>query len=222
MERKVEKTRAVELEKDLINRILREATKAIDEVRDISSLNRVAKIYFKRLDQMPKNPDIVPLKVGIIGELYVVMEPFVNMNLEVELGRLGVEVRRTRTTFFSEWTSLGSYLNVLDNEKRKLQKFAAPYLKRDVGGHGLESVGEKVRLSREYDGLIHLAPLTCMPESIAENIMLSTRENIPVLTIRCDEQLSQSGLITRIEAFVDLLEWRRKKGAKACALPSRH
>ena len=211
LERKVEKTRAVELERGLSDRIFREATQAIDEAMNLSSLKQVAKEYFKKLDQMPRNTEVVPLKVGIIGELYVVMEPFVNVNLEVELGKLGVEVRRTRTTFFSEWTNLGSYLNILDSEKKKLQKFAYPYLKRDVGGHGLESVGEKIRLARVYDGLVHLAPFTCMPESIAQNIMLNTEEDIPVLTILCDEQLGQVGMLTRVEAFVDLLEWRRKR-----------
>jgi predicted nucleotide-binding protein (sugar kinase/HSP70/actin superfamily) len=211
LERKVEKTRAVELEKGSTERIFHEAIQAIDAVADLTSLKRVVKEYFGKLDQMPKNPEIVPLKVGIIGELYVVMEPFTNINLEVELGKLGVEVRRTRTTFFSEWTNLGSYLNVLDSEKKKLQKFARPYLRRDVGGHGLESVGEKIRLAPEYDGLVHLAPFTCMPEAIAQNIMLTTKEDIPVLTILCDEQLGKAGLLTRVEAFVDLLEWRRRK-----------
>jgi predicted nucleotide-binding protein (sugar kinase/HSP70/actin superfamily) len=72
-------------------------------------------------------------------------------------------------------------------------------------------VGEKIRLAPEYDGLVHLAPFTCMPEAIAQNIMLTTKEDIPVLTILCDEQLGKAGLLTRVEAFVDLLEWRRRK-----------
>jgi hypothetical protein len=40
--------------------------------------------------------------------------------------------------------------------------------------------------------------------------MPSTRENIPVLTILCDEQMTKPGMLTRIEAFVDLLERRRR------------
>ena len=137
------------------------------------------------------------------------MEPFSNMDLERELGKMGCEVKRTRTTFFSEWVSPLSYLNVLDREKERLKRYASPYMRHDVGGHGLESVGEKVRLSGKMDGLIHLAPFTCMPEAIAHNIMMRTREDIPVLTIYCDEELAKSSLITRLEAFVDLLRWRR-------------
>jgi predicted nucleotide-binding protein (sugar kinase/HSP70/actin superfamily) len=179
---------------------------------DLASLKQTVKLYFQQIDQIPKDHLAQPLKVGIIGELYAVMEPFVNMNIEDELGKRGVEVRRTKTTFFSEYTRLGSALNVLDNEKKKLWKFASPYLARDVGGHGLESVGEKVRFANAgYDGLIHIAPFTCMPEAIAQNIMLTTKKHIPVLTFVCDEHSEQTGMLTRIEAFVDLLYWRRKR-----------
>jgi predicted nucleotide-binding protein (sugar kinase/HSP70/actin superfamily) len=52
---------------------------------------------------------------------------------------------------------------------------------------------------------------TCMPEIVAQNIMPSTKENIPVLTILCDEQLGKPGMLTRLEAFVDLLKYRRDK-----------
>jgi predicted nucleotide-binding protein (sugar kinase/HSP70/actin superfamily) len=40
--------------------------------------------------------------------------------------------------------------------------------------------------------------------------MPSTKENIPVLTILCDEQIAKAGVLTRLEAFVDLLERKRR------------
>ena len=64
--------------------------------------------------------------------------------------------------------------------------------------------------AKEYDGIIHLAPFTCMPEIVAQNIMLTTKEDIPVLTILCDEQIAKPGVLTRLEAFVDLLERKRR------------
>ncbi|MDO8687838.1 MAG: hypothetical protein Q7K41_04540, partial [Dehalococcoidales bacterium] len=51
---------------------------------------------------------------------------------------------------------------------------------------------------------------TCMPEIIAQNIMPKTKENIPVLTILCDEQTTRTGMLTRLEAFVDLLASKRR------------
>jgi predicted nucleotide-binding protein (sugar kinase/HSP70/actin superfamily) len=212
LERKVEKLRPIEMIKGQTNNIYRKARQAIDDAPDLRSLKQVTRHHFDELDRMPKNLGYSPLRVGIVGELYVVMDPFINMDLEVKLGMMGVEVRRTKTTFFSEWTNFGAYISVLDSEKNKLQKYARPYLKRDVGGHGLETVGEKVRLGQEgYDGLVHLAPFTCMPEAIAQNVMINTREDIPVLTLLCDEQMGEAGMTTRLEAFIDLIERRRRQ-----------
>ncbi len=204
------------MEKGAADRVFDQAIRAIEEAPDIISVKEVVAEYSEKLNQIPINSQITPLKVGIVGEIYIVMEPFVNMNLEKELGKLGVEVRRTKSTAASEWARLGSF-NVLNEEKKRLKKFAFPYLKRDISGHGLESLAEKVRLSREgYDGIIHLMPFTCMPEAVAANIMPSTKENIPVLTILCDEQMAKAGFLTRLEAFVDLLKWRRRQRDNIC------
>jgi predicted nucleotide-binding protein (sugar kinase/HSP70/actin superfamily) len=167
--------------------------------------------YQENIKQLPQDWETETLKIGIIGEIYVVTQPFANQNLEVELGRLGVEVRRTRSTFLSEYVRFSTYLNVLSNEKKKPSGLARPYMKRDVGGHGQESVAEKVLLAREgFDGLVHVMPFTCMPEVMAQNILPLTKEDIPVLTVICDEQMAQPALRTRLEAFTDLLRRRRR------------
>jgi len=208
IERVVQKVRPVERIKGTANKLFTKAIKAIDNADDYNALKKVQVDYINQLNQVAKD-NIQPLIVGIIGEFYVILEPFSNLDVESELGKLGVEVRRT--TFISEWTKFSLFLNPLGmNEKDRIHKAALPYLKRDVGGDGWESVGEKVLHAKEYDGLIHLAPFTCMPEIVAQNIMPSTKENIPVLTILCDEQIAKPGMLTRLEAFVDLLERRRR------------
>jgi len=210
IERVVQKVRPVERIKGTANRLYAKAIKAIDKADDYATLKKVQTDYIDQLNQVTKDNQAQPLIVGITGEFYVVLEPFSNLDVESELGKLGVEVRRT--TFISEWTKFSLFLNPLGvNEKDRIHKAALPYLKRDIGGDGWESVGEKVLHAKEYDGLIHLAPFTCMPEIIAQNIMPSTKENIPVLTILCDEQIAKPGMLTRLEAFVDLLERKRRK-----------
>ena len=209
IERVVQKVRAVEQVKGTANRLLAKAVKAIDQADDYNTLNKVRMDYIDQLNQISKDGQTQPLIVGITGEIYVMLEPFSNLDVESELGKLGVETRRT--LFLSEWTKFSFFLNSLGlNEKARIHKAALPYLKRDVGGDGWESVGEKVLYAKEYDGLIHLAPFTCMPEIIAQNIMPATKENIPVLTILCDEQMAKPGMLTRLEAFVDLMEWKRR------------
>jgi len=210
IERVVQKVRPIERIKGAANKLFARAVEAIDQADSHGTLKKVQRDSLTRLDQVVKDTQTRPLIVGITGEFYVLLEPFSNLDVERELGKLGVEVRRT--TFISEWTKFSLFLNPLGmNEKDRIHKAALPYLKRDVGGDGWESVGEKVLHANEYDGLIHLAPFTCMPEIVAENIMLKTKETIPVLTILCDEQLAKPGMLTRLEAFVDLLWHRRRK-----------
>jgi predicted nucleotide-binding protein (sugar kinase/HSP70/actin superfamily) len=211
IERTVQKVRPREHVKGTANQIYSKAIKAIDQADNYLALKKVQADFLAQLNHVPIDTTTQPLVVGISGEIYVLLEPFSSFDIESELGKLGVEVRRA--IFGSEWTKFSLFLNPLGmNEKAKVHKAAFPYLKRDIGGDGWESVGEKVLHSGEYDGIIHLAPFTCMPEIIAQNIMPKTKENIPVLTIVCDEQITKTGMLTRLEAFVDLLERKRRAG----------
>ena len=209
IERMAQKVRPVELVKGTASQLYNQAVIAIDKADEYDTLKKVGKDFINRMNQVPRDEKAQPLLVGITGEFYVLLEPFSSFDIEQELGRLGVEVRRS--TFVSEWTKFSFFLNPFGvNEKSRIHKAALPYLKRDVGGDGWESVGEKVLHAAEYDGIVHLAPFTCMPEIIAQNIMPSTREKIPVLTILCDEQIAKAGVLTRLEAFVDLLVRKRR------------
>jgi len=209
IERLVQKVRPVEMVRGTANQLFYKAIQAIDKADDYKTLKQVKAEYIDQLNQVPRNSHIQPLVVGIVGEFYVVLEPFSNFDVEDELGKLGVEVRRT--LFASEWTKFTFFLNPLGiNEKDRIHRAALPYLKRDIGGDGWESIGEKVLHAGEYDGLVHLIPFTCMPEIMAQNIMPKTQEHIPVLPILCDEQITKTGMLTRLEAFVDLLERRRR------------
>lgn len=200
----------MELSKGTASALLGKAVADIDRADDYRALKKVEKDYAEQLQEVPRDGQAKPLIVGVIGEFYVLLEPFSSFDIESELGKLGVDVRRT--TFISEWTKLSYLFNPFGSgERRRVHRAAMPYLKRDVGGDGWESVGEKVLLAGKYDGIVHLAPFTCMPEIIARNIMPRTKEEIPVLTVLCDEQMAKTGLVTRLEAFVDLLARRRRR-----------
>ena len=206
LEQLVHRMRAVERTKGTVNRLFQEAQEAIDQAGTWASLKELEKEYAGRLTALPQDPQAQPLLVGVVGETYVLMDPFASRDLESELGKLGVEVRRRN--FASRWLRPGV---VSSGWKEEAHRAALPYLKRSVGGEGWESVGEKVLCSRDYDGMVHLLPFTCMPEIIAQNILPSVKEDIPVLTLICDEQTGKQGMLTRLEAFVDLLNRRRQR-----------
>ena len=94
----------------------------------------------------------------------------------------------------------------------------------DVGGHGQESVGEAVRAGMcGMDGAVHLFPFTCMPEIIAQSILVKVSDDldIPVLSMMISEQTGVAGLRTRLEAFCDFLAGRRHKSDKLLSVTGR-
>lgn len=150
-----------------------------------------------------------PLRIGIIGEIYTILDPYSSMDIEEELGRLGVEV--DRSFYLSGWIA-NHILRGLASGYRSIKSYphlAKPYLSHFVGGHGQATVGAAVKFSQEgVDGIIHLFPLTCMPEIVAASILPKVQETYktPLMTLVVDEHTGKVGMQTRLEAFVDLLE----------------
>lgn len=152
------------------------------------------------------------LKVGVIGEIYTILEPYVSMEVEKELGNLGVLV--DRSIYLSGWVGQHVFRGLAQGYKpiKPYYSLAKPYLNHFVGGHAVESVGAAVKYAREgYDGLVQLLPLGCMPEIVAASILPKVQEDygIPIMTLTVDEHTGKAGILTRVEAFVDLLERSR-------------
>lgn len=160
----------------------------------------------KVLGQVPIDAEREVLKIGIIGEIYVVLEPAVNFDLQITLGEMGVYA--DRSIWLTQWTKD----NTLSDGEKDVRQAARPYLNELIGGHGINSVGETVLYARKgFDGVVQLAPFSCIPEIVAKGILPRvTRDlGIPVLTLFIDEQTGKEGVRTRLEAFVDLL-WQRR------------
>lgn len=155
-----------------------------------------------------------PLHIGLVGEIYTVLEPAANYNICRILGRLNVQVHRS--IYISQWVNdhlLGGFLKKSD--KKKIIQSAKPYLNYWVGGHGRETVGCTVDFARKgLDGIIQIGPLTCMPEIVAQSILpvVSEKEGIPCMTLWFDELAGTAGMVTRVEAFVDMIRRRQIKG----------
>ena len=101
LERLVHKIRAIERDKGKATQIYRDAIKAVDSARDYRTLKSVKREYTQKLTDLPTISSASPLKIGVIGEFFVVVDHFANMDIEIELGKLGVEVKRPQSVL--EW-----------------------------------------------------------------------------------------------------------------------
>ena len=98
-------------------------------------------------------------------------------------------------------------------ERQKLLRLARPYLNYDVGAECNFSVAEAILAAKQgYDGVVHVYPFSCMPETNAATVLASIGEDldIPVLSLALDRQDMGLRIDTLLEAYVDIMRWRNK------------
>ncbi|MEE3349340.1 MAG: hypothetical protein VZR09_04800 [Candidatus Gastranaerophilaceae bacterium] len=206
-------TRPREINKGEAERCYKKWYEIIRDTTSVRDCKKLKKQVIEDFKKIPIDEDKIVPKVYLLGEFFVLLDPFTNQEIEKTLGDLGVEVQRQ--IFFSDWLEhvlQPSIFYKKESHRERCVRYAKDYMKRAIGGECLETVGDTVYAAKNnIDGIIHIMPFSCMPEIVAQNILpkVSRNENIPILELVLDEQTGKAGNITRIEAFVDLV--MRKK-----------
>jgi predicted nucleotide-binding protein (sugar kinase/HSP70/actin superfamily) len=149
------------------------------------------------------------LKIAVIGDIYTLNEDVINNNIFERLSDLGV--------YSEKAISLKAFSGItlsLDPEDIVLTKRAREYMRHNVGAFAQDTIKNAIRYAEKgFHGLIHIYPFSCMPEITVRNILpkVSSDYDIPILYLPIDEQTGDAGFTTRVEAFVDLIQIRKKK-----------
>lgn len=217
LEKELKIRRAHEINKDEFNHCWDEIVRLYKSCYNMKDLKAAHKKAWEMFDAVPTH--IVPqqerTRIGIVGEIYVIMESSTNLDIEQRLNDMGVEV--TNVQYISDWVRhhiLPRRLN--RSESWKMWDKAEQYKSCKCGGHDMENTGHIIDFAEKgYDGVIHLMPFGCLPELITRSMIpkLSEQLHMPILSVSLDEQLGEANLQTRLEAFVDLC--RSKKHEKA-------
>ncbi|WP_265444892.1 CoA protein activase [Acetivibrio straminisolvens] len=214
LERLAFKIRPRELIKGSTDRIYENFQRTVVDVKGSQEILKLVENTKNQLLKLEIDKDFMPLKVGIVGEIYTTIDSYTSFNIDSILGNMGVEVYRANT--ISGWIIEHILKAVVPFTKDKgYAEAAKPYLGTMIGGHAQETIGNTVIYAQNgFDGIIQIYPLTCMPEIVAESILPAVERdyNIPILTLIIDEMTGEAGYMTRIEAFVDLLNKRRERG----------
>lgn len=191
------------------------AIKIVDEAMNTRQMNRAKKLAFAEMDKTQIDPKREVLHVDITGEIYLVCDKFSNQDIVKELGKMGVQTRKSLTvSSFLKDAIIPKLFRKGETHLQRANRLAKPYLMRDIGGDALECVSDVAYANeRGIDGIIHISPFTCMPEIMSQNIFPKMRENcdVPILPLIMDEQSGKAGYLTRLEAFVDLMRRRKRK-----------
>lgn len=178
-----------------------------------SSIRNIISRARRRFAAIPTNGRARALRVKLVGESYCVIEPFINFDVIARLGEMGVMVDPFLTAH--RWLGFHGF-RIGKNEVRRMRTLSAPYWRYCVGGEDQNSVGQLLLAAQQgFDGVIHVHPFGCMPGTVVQPTMAkAAREaGIAYLPLSIDEHSSETGVITRLEAFASLLEKRRRSHA---------
>lgn len=224
LEKKLKIQRAYEINSGDYDRAWNKIVKMFekcDTVHDVHEANKKAEAMF---DAIPKRvvAEKDRIRVGIVGEIYVIMERTVNKNVEEILNSLGVEVENVQ--YISDWVEHNIVPQWLPFPKsHRICKKSDAVAPLNCGGHDKENMGWVFDFAeRGFDGVVHLMPFACLPElvNLGKFPTISERLHMPILSLSLDEQMGEAHVKTRLEAFTDLCRSKHQAKQKGTQLPT--
>ena len=154
-----------------VDAALSRALQRLDQAQTVAKVKEAVALGVDRITGL-KVPGRKPrLRIALVGEIYTLLEPFVNLDVEKLLGRHRVLVEKK--VQIGDWVKHHLLLAPLQpRQQNQMARIAKGYLSGPVGGHGLESVAHALEFARQgVDGILHLLPFTCMPEIVAQSAL---------------------------------------------------
>lgn len=167
----------------------------------------------------PEQPITGPRpQIGVIGEIYTVLDDAINHGLFGKLTKLGCFVHNSiplsyfvfKPFYRRGWMKRKDMDNAVLQKAEHLAREAFP---KEIGGHGNESIAHTIYYGlMGFDGVVHVAPFPCMPEFTVSSVVdeVARAYNISVIHFTFDVHTADAGLITRLEAFTDMLKRKRR------------
>jgi predicted nucleotide-binding protein (sugar kinase/HSP70/actin superfamily) len=199
--------------------------KYVELVYNADSYETLDKIKKDAIDEfgsvMPIDPDRDDvIDIELTGEIFILLEPYANMEIVRRLGEMGVRVSRTSSS--TKWIkervlTFLSEKGVEKSHERAIRK-AYPWMKVPFGGEGIETIGHTVEAAEKgMDGIIQVMPFSCMPEVSAKDILpeVAKAVGIPFYSFIFDEHAGEAGFQTRLESFIERAKERKRRKLKA-------
>lgn len=153
----------------------------------------------------PRTDDERDITIGVAGHLYNVYDTRASLGL---LDRI---------------TAMGARVTTVEEVPRRFIRRQLNTLPRKIRwDFENRMVGAALHWSRtaSVSGVIYVSSFACGPGSMIGALIedeLGEERAVPLMTIILDEHSGEGGLITRIEAFLDMIKWasRARRGAPA-------
>ena len=184
----------------------REAQKYFDEyhkfLRDGAPVNHALRLVeYNRPFTLPKRKHKGDLRFLLLGHAYNIFDTYINLDFQKKLRDQEVEV----LTIENLPESIFKVPVIVNKRLRN-------YWKHE------EEIMQAIRYfltkgRNEIDGVIFLVSFACGPDSLISELVMRDMKvvGLPFLEITMDEHSGEAGMITRIEAFVEMARRKKRK-----------
>ncbi len=138
-----------------------------------------------------------PLKVAVIGHPYNIYDKYISMDLLNKLEKYGAEVMTIEKVRAED----------INRQASRLAKPMFWYYGRNAYGAAAHLAG-----TGKVEGIICVTSFGCGIDSFINDLTerrIRRQSDIPLITMTIDEHSGEAGFNTRLEAFIDMLYWRR-------------
>lgn len=138
------------------------------------------------------------LSIAVLGHSYNLNDPYISMDIFNRLGGMGARVYTCE--MFPE----------------SAHRLGVSRLRKDIfWTFGKEIIGSAFYLleKKMVDGVILLVSFGCGPDSLVGELVervYKRKKDIPLLYLTLDEHSGEAGFLTRLEAFVDMVYYRKE------------
>ena len=184
----------------------KEAQKYFEEyhkfLRDGASVNRALKLVERnRPFTLPKRKDEGDLKFLLLGHGYNIFDTFINLDFQKKLKDHGVKVftiENLPESVFKDPVIINKRLRNYWRHEEEIMQAIRYFLTK----------GRK-----EIEGVIFLVSFACGPDSLISELIMRDMKvvGLPFLEITMDEHSADAGMLTRIEAFIEMVRRKKKK-----------
>ncbi len=193
---------AFEREEGSFARVRDDFLGALSRAHTVREIERASKQAMARVKALPLAEPAHSMRIGVIGDYYTAADAEGNMRLVQRLIDAGMSVSADMTI---------SRRN-LHYDEPALRATVSEYLSHDTGPTSSMNLAAARRYADAgFDGIVHAKAACCTPEiDLMPTLQRFSREQgIPMLFLTFDEQTSDAGLETRLEAFLDLCTLRK-------------
>jgi predicted nucleotide-binding protein (sugar kinase/HSP70/actin superfamily) len=158
-----------------------------------------AKEGFVKVLQEAKKKDA--LRIAVIGHPYNIHDRYINMDMLNKIQKSGAEI--ITIDMIDE--------AIINQEAAKLKKPMFWNFGRKALGGAFYMI--KQGKQGNIDGIIYIMSFGCGIDSFICDLIerkIKRETTLPFIALNIDEHTGEAGLNTRLEAFIDMIEWRRR------------